>query len=280
MSDKVIYFKTSLSFRLNLKPNCQFFSHSGNICRDSAEGERKLVNPSKTFTQSNGVAVSCGELQEWVQDVAPSGGAPGEATYCQLVQYVAWQNCDCIGPDIPSPFDDVKDLNPVCNLCGNSGLDFDFVPAPNKDKLTDTGCCGRQNCEILYYAASKGGLTANLCASIQEMSGPDCCNLTIIEPPSNEDNNDNVVDEEENEEEKENIEEDENEEETGDEDDDEIKCEDDPTFAFKKKKRKNCDWVAAKKKIKRFCRRKSDGERVWKSCPRTCGKCPESNSGI
>lgn len=205
------------------------------------------------------MTVSCGELQEWVQDVASSGGTPEEARYCELVRYSAWLNCDCIGPDIPSPIDDVKDLNPVCNLCGKPGLDFNFVPQPNKNKLTDTGCCGRQNCEILYYGASQGVLSANLCAIVQEQSGADCCNLDSVEPPSiydndNEDNNeDNEKDEVE---------------------DDKSDCKDDFTFRFKGIDEKNCNWIAAKKNPNRFCKRKSFGVKVWRSCPKLCGRCP------
>ena len=80
-----------------------------NVCRESPEGERVLINPGKSFTQSSGRKTTCGELQEWVQDVQPSGGSPGEAELCGLTQYLAWfYLCDCEGPDIPSPIDNVK----------------------------------------------------------------------------------------------------------------------------------------------------------------------------
>jgi hypothetical protein len=80
-----------------------------NVCRESPEGERVLINPSKSFTQSSGRKTTCGELQEWVQDVQPSGGSPGEAELCGLTQYLAWfYLCDCEGPAIPSPIDNVK----------------------------------------------------------------------------------------------------------------------------------------------------------------------------
>ena len=91
-----------------------------NVCRESPEGERVLINPSKSFTQSSGRKTTCGELQEWVQDVQPSGGSPGEAELCGLTQYLAWfYRCDCEGPDIPSPIDNVK-VGSVLSLGSNS----------------------------------------------------------------------------------------------------------------------------------------------------------------
>ncbi len=89
------------------------------------------------------------------------------------------------------------DLNPACDLCGDPGLDFNFVPEPNRNKLSDTGCCGHHTCEMLYYGASEGTLTSNLCAIIQENSGPDCCNLDILEPPSIDSDDDDEDGEEE-----------------------------------------------------------------------------------
>ncbi len=278
-------YPTNLDLKILLQP--------GNVCRESPEGERVLTNPDKSFKQSNGETVRCCELQEWVQDVKPSGGAPGEARMCEIVQYLAWLHCDCAGPEIPSPDDTVEDLNPSCNLCGDPGLDFNFVPQPNRNKLSDTGCCGQQSCEILYYGASQGTLSANLCGIVQQNSGPDCCNLEIIGPPSNDSDDDEDGDQSENDGEGENEGEGEEDEEDGDEDednqeyeiddpdqeeenqDDESDCEDDPDFLFKGRIGKDCEWVASRglKKKKKVCRRKSFGTRVWRLCPRSCKKC-------
>ena len=45
--------------------------YSCNVCRDPPHGERYLINPNKSFTQSDGRVTTCGELQQWVQDVQP-----------------------------------------------------------------------------------------------------------------------------------------------------------------------------------------------------------------
>lgn len=212
----------------------------------------------------------------------PSDGTPEEARYCQLTQYLAWLNCDCMGPEIPSPMDNVVDLNPVCNICGAPGLDFNFVPQPNKNKVSDTGCCGRQNCEILYFGASQGVLSASMCTIVQQRSGSDCCNLDIVEPPSinNTGDGDDDKDEDDNHEEIENNEENNQEDESHNENDldDESDCKDDPAFRFKGKNKKDCEWLASKRFKKKFCKRKSFGEKVWRFCPNTCGKCHRVNN--
>jgi hypothetical protein len=92
-------------------------------------------------------------------------------------------HCDCSGPSLPPPTDKYIDPNPVCNLC--EGRDFNFVPEPNVNKLSNTGCCGSMNCQILYKGAAEGVLSPNLCSTIQTNSGDDCCNLEdIIIPPT------------------------------------------------------------------------------------------------
>jgi hypothetical protein len=99
------------------------YEYSCNICRDPPVGEREVINLSKSFTQeSNGVTITCGELQASVQDLDPISGAPGEARLCVTAQYLAWLHCDCSGPDIPPPTDNYIDPNPACNLC--AGRDF------------------------------------------------------------------------------------------------------------------------------------------------------------
>jgi hypothetical protein len=158
--------------------------YSCNVCRDPPQEERYLINPDKKFTQSNGRDTTCGELQEWVQDVQPIGGSPGEAELCGLTQYLAWfHKCDCVGPDIPSPEDNVNDPNASCDICGASDLDFNHIPEPNREKLTDTICCGKQNCDGLYLAAAQGVLSSTLCPIVQKNSGPECCNLDIASGP-------------------------------------------------------------------------------------------------
>ena len=159
------------------------YDYTCNICRNPPSGKREVINLGKTFTQSNGKTMTCGELQASVQDVLPEGGGPGEARLCATAQYLAWLHCDCSGPSIPPPTDDFKDSNPSCNLC--AGRDFDFIPQPNRDKLSETGCCGRMNCSILYKGAAEGVLTTNMCSTVQQNSGADCCNLeTIPDPPA------------------------------------------------------------------------------------------------
>jgi len=165
-----------------------------NACRDSPDGERVLINPSKSFTQSNGRYTTCGELQEWVQDVQPSGGSQGEAELCGLTQYLAWfHDCDCEGPDIPPLDEHVNELNPSCDICKNK--DFDYVPEPNREKLTDTGCCGKHNCDGLYFAAAKGVIQSDQCPTVQKNSGPTCCNLAIVTIPlvSSHDDTDDAI---------------------------------------------------------------------------------------
>lgn len=161
-----------------------------------------------------------------------------------------------MSPEIPSPMDSVVDLNPVCNICGALGLDFNFVPQPNKNKVSDTGCCGCQNCEILYFGASQGVLSASMCTIVQQSSGSDCCNLDIVEPQSinNTGDDDDDKDKDDNHEEIENNEEinqdDENQvnEDHNENDlDDESDCKDDPSFRFKGKNKKDCEWLALKR---------------------------------
>merc|ERR1711879_954397 len=59
--------------------------------------------------------------------------------------------------------------------------------------------------------------------------------------------------------------------------DDDGTCKDDPSFAFKKKPGMTCNKMNKKK-----CNMKSGGKRVFKSCPKTCGKCsrPDDNNII
>ncbi|KAG7372226.1 hypothetical protein IV203_018369 [Nitzschia inconspicua] len=155
---------------------------SCNICRDSLAGERKVVNSSKSFIQgSSGITTTCGELQASVRDLNPISGAPGEARLCVIAQYLAWLHCDCSGPDIPPPTDNYVDPNPACNLC--AGRDFNFIPEPNLNKLSNTGCCGNMNCQILYQGAAEGVLKPHLCTIVQQNSGSDCCNLEAINTP-------------------------------------------------------------------------------------------------
>jgi hypothetical protein len=63
------------------------YDYSCNICRDSSQGKREVINLSKSFTQeANGVTMTCGQLQESVQDLNPISGAPGEARLCATAQ--------------------------------------------------------------------------------------------------------------------------------------------------------------------------------------------------
>jgi hypothetical protein len=63
------------------------YEYSCNICRDSPQGKREVINLSKSFKQQgNGVTMTCGQLQESVQDLNPISGAPGEARLCATSQ--------------------------------------------------------------------------------------------------------------------------------------------------------------------------------------------------
>lgn len=154
-----------------------------NVCRDSPSGQpsRNLANPSQTF-KMNGENWSCQYLQDTVQDVNPYTGNPGEARWCGLAQTFGEQHCACSGPSIPSMNDDVKDLNPACDLC--KGMDLDFVPAVNAGITANTGVAGNMNCKGLYNAMSQGVLTSNLCPTVIANAGPVCCNLESVNIPS------------------------------------------------------------------------------------------------
>ena len=128
-----------------------------------------------------------------------------------------------------------------------------------------------------------------MCTIVQQRSGSDCCNLDIIESPyiNNTGDDDDDKDKDDNHEEIEI----ENNEEINQEDknqvneihnendlDNESDCQDDPSFRFKGKNKKDCEWLASKRFKKQFCKRKSFGEKVWRFCPNTCGKCHRVNN--
>eukprot|EP00529_Nitzschia_sp_RCC80_P030897 CAMPEP_0113452842 /NCGR_PEP_ID=MMETSP0014_2-20120614/7053_1 /TAXON_ID=2857 /ORGANISM="Nitzschia sp." /LENGTH=290 /DNA_ID=CAMNT_0000344223 /DNA_START=119 /DNA_END=991 /DNA_ORIENTATION=- /assembly_acc=CAM_ASM_000159 len=161
---------------------------SCNVCKDTADGlpARTLQDPTQSFVM-NGDTWTCGYLQETVQDVNPYNGAPGEARWCALAQLWAEKPCTCNGPE-PLPPPDVKDPNPACDICPPGRYQFDFVPAINAELTANTGVAGNMNCEGLYYAASEGVLTSNLCGTVRDAAGPICCNAQKLElgPPQNQ----------------------------------------------------------------------------------------------
>lgn len=151
-----------------------------NICRDAPNNSiawRNIANPSQSF-KMNGESWTCGYLQDTVQDVNPYSGAPGEARWCGLAQTFAEESCTCTGPDIPSMNDQVKDLNPACDLC--KGQAFDYVPSVNNGLTANTGVAGNMNCQGLYNAMSQGVLTSNLCPTVIANAGPVCCNVETV----------------------------------------------------------------------------------------------------
>lgn len=140
-----------------------------------------MGRPAKKFTQSNGVTMTCGELEASVADLrVGEWAASGENYLCAAAQYIAYLNCDCRGVPIPSPEETYKDPNPACNLCGARTLQFDKVPPPNKDKLTTTPF-GKMNCEGLYLALAEGIVSAYMCPKVTTISGPECCNIPEIQ---------------------------------------------------------------------------------------------------
>jgi len=156
-----------------------------NVCRDvpgqnvnNPSQFRYLSNPGQSF-QMNGKSWSCQYLQDTVQDVNPYSGAAGEARWCGLAQTFAEQSCSCAGPAIASMNENVKDLNPACDLC--AGMQLDYVPTVNAGITADTGVAGNMNCKGLYNAMSQGVLTNNLCGAVTQNAGPVCCNLQSIE---------------------------------------------------------------------------------------------------
>lgn len=156
-----------------------------NVCRDvpgqnpnSPNEFRYLSDPSQSF-QMNGKAWSCQYLQDTVQDVNPYSGAAGEGRWCGLAQTFAEQSCSCAGPAIAAMNENVKDLNPACDLC--AGMQLDYVPTVNAGLTANTGVAGNMNCLGLYNAMSQGVLTSNLCSAVTENAGPVCCNLQSIE---------------------------------------------------------------------------------------------------
>lgn len=154
-----------------------------NVCRDPPINSKKgrwMVAKKKKFKQNNGIEMTCGELEASVADVrVGQWAAAGENYLCATAQYLAWEHCTCKGAHIPSPEDSYKDPNPACNLCGHSSLQYDHVPHPNKDKLTNTQF-GKMNCEGLYLALAEGIVSSYVCPRVTMTSGPECCNIPEI----------------------------------------------------------------------------------------------------
>lgn len=151
-----------------------------NVCRDSPNPDtawRNLANPSETFTM-NGENWSCGYLQDTVQDVNPYNGAAGEARWCALAQTFANKYCTCNGPDIGDLNDQVKQINPACDLC--RGQQLNYVPSVNSGITANTGVAGNMNCEGLYNAMAQGVLTSSLCGTVISNAGPTCCSIESI----------------------------------------------------------------------------------------------------
>jgi len=147
-----------------------------NVCRLSSQGTRYLTNPSQSW-QMNGKRWTCGYLQDTVQDVYPTSNNPTERSWCSLAQIMAEDKCSCGGPSIPPTTDNIKDLNPACNICQGQALNF--VPKANANLVADTKVAGRQNCEGLYHAASAGVLSSRNCPIVSANAGPTCCNIDI-----------------------------------------------------------------------------------------------------
>merc|ERR1712216_1033553 len=144
------------------------------ICRSN---DRPLLNPSHSFTMSNGITWTCEYLQETVQDVNQHGQRD-EQTMCATAQLQAEEGgCQCGGAYMQPLSAQYTDVNPKCNLCewttSNAG-----VPSSNYDKLVDTQIIGVHNCKGLYDAMAEGIVSSSLCPDIQRTSGQTCCEIT------------------------------------------------------------------------------------------------------
>lgn len=152
-----------------------------NVCRDTpnpSSSWRNLANRAQSF-QMNGETWTCGYLQDTVQDINPYNGAGGEARWCALAQTFANDYCTCTGPDIGDMNDNVKQLNPACDLC--QGQQLNYVPQVNSGITANTGVAGNMNCEGLYNAMAQGVLTSNLCPTVISNAGPTCCSVESID---------------------------------------------------------------------------------------------------
>jgi hypothetical protein len=98
---------------------------------------------------------------------------------CATAQYLAWQNCECYGVQIPGLDEEYTDPNPACKLCVGSNLDCKNVPMPNYSLLTNTGGYGKMNCLGLEQALAEGVFMPSACSTVQRNSAKTCCNYHI-----------------------------------------------------------------------------------------------------
>jgi hypothetical protein len=162
-----------------------------NVCRNGGQ----ITNPDLGFTMvdaANNVSVdwTCGWLEESVADVNPAG-AQGEAFMCGLAQLWAELECSCNGPPITPLSANVIDLNPACDLCAGSPLDY--VPALLSQELVETGVAGRMPCGGLYSALSLGVVSASLCPKVRGYAGSFCCSVPAVDTTQLQDFNNNTV---------------------------------------------------------------------------------------
>mmetsp|Transcript_39588 Transcript_39588/g.95635 ORF Transcript_39588/g.95635 Transcript_39588/m.95635 type:complete len:200 (-) Transcript_39588:142-741(-) len=176
-----------------------------NICPDAPGSVRSLTpirdgsnlpNPTGLVQNYLTQGTTCTDLQVSVGDVLSSiadGGNDLEASHCSKTQFLACVSGCCHASSnaqvqgLTQPLGSgvcykqkVHDPNPACDLCGGPTVrQFDFVPEPNIEKLTDTKYVGTHNCRGLYLAAAEGIFTSNFCPVIQQESGEDCCNLGV-----------------------------------------------------------------------------------------------------
>jgi len=141
--------------------------------------DRPLLNPSHQFTMPNGIRWTCNYLQETVQDVDENGWE-SERIMCRHAQLQAEGNgCQCGGAPLPPLSTQYSDIHPACDMCATvSGSPA--VPMSNWDKLISTGVIGTHNCKGLFEAMADGIIGSNLCPTVQQVAGPECC----LESPS------------------------------------------------------------------------------------------------
>jgi hypothetical protein len=162
-----------------------------NICPNSPsntavpiDSTAHLPNPNLNVANFGSGGSTCAYVQQTVAYVPAVGGTTADSEWCKRNQFLACVAGCCHPPgstnlgDGSCYGDKVYDPNPACNLCGGSvQRQFDYVPGPNFQKVTDTRYVGTHNCEGLYHAASEGIFSANFCPVIQSESGKDCCDL-------------------------------------------------------------------------------------------------------
>jgi len=159
-----------------------------NICPDvdTSGGLRGSIDaipfPNRQVPNFGDGKRTCSYLQETVADVMYKGGPSDETRWCVNNQWLACEAGCCGPPGQSNCFGgNVKDPNPSCDICKDQ--QFDFVPGVNAEKTTRTSRFGTHNCKGLYFAASEGMFSANMCPLLQDEAGKNCCAIETPDLP-------------------------------------------------------------------------------------------------